>query len=106
MKKTKNMIIKESAESRELTLFLENNETFYNAHVLPIIKNLEKKQNAGKYDKEKAIILWYYAATSGAELYAKTYAQPGDGLKMFDVTARYTTAAALEQSFFDLFLAD
>ena len=55
MKKTKNMYIKETAESRELTIFIENNADLYTRYILPICKNLSRHFKRGNYSREKAI---------------------------------------------------
>ena len=43
MKHTKNMVIKESIESRELSLYAENTSEIYFGYIVPIVKNLAKK---------------------------------------------------------------
>ena len=101
MKHTKNMIIRETTESRELALFIENDGTLYRRHITPVINNLKKRYNAGTYDKSKAIDLYYYIATAGAREYCRQFANVEDAPQIFDVTARYTAAADLESFFYD-----
>lgn len=101
MKHTKNMIIKESEESRELTLYIVNDGSLHESIITPIIKNLQKKAKAGKLDKVKAIDAFYYAAQAGAKKYCKDFARVEDAPQVFDVTARYTTAAALFENYED-----
>ena len=43
MKRTKNMIYKETVESHELVLYATNDSRLYNSIVLPIIANLKRK---------------------------------------------------------------
>lgn len=102
MKKTKNMYVKETAESRELTIFIENNADLYTRYILPVCQNLNKHYKRGNYSREKAINAFYPVATAGARLYSKTFADLRDFQYIFNVTARYTTAAELEKSFMDL----
>lgn len=102
MKKTKNMYINNTTESRELSLFIENNADLYEKYIIPICKNLNKYFKRGNYSREKAINAFYPVATAGARLYSKTFADLRDFQYIFNVTARYTAAAALEQSFIDL----
>lgn len=102
MKKTKNMYVKETAESRELTIFIENNADLYSRYILPVCQNLNRHFKRGNYSREKAINAFYPVATAGARLYSKTFADLRDYSYIFNVTARYTAAAELEQSFIDL----
>ena len=97
MKHTKNMIVKETAESRELVLYITNDSELYHQQITYIINNLAKKYKKGQYDKEKAIDAWYYAAEAGAKKYTKEFAWMGQERSIFDVTARYTAAAELEE---------
>lgn len=102
MKKTKNMYIKESTESRELSLFIENNADLYIHYILPLCNRLKKDFKKGLYTREKAIEKFYPIATVGARVYSKTFADLRDYSYIFNVTARYTAAAELEQSFINL----
>lgn len=43
MKRTKNMIYKETVESHELVLYATNDSRLHNSIVLPIIANLKRK---------------------------------------------------------------
>lgn len=102
MKHTKNMIIKNTVESRELTVFIENNADLYNNNILPVVNNLKRYYKRGTYTREKAIDAFYPVAVAGAKLYSKTFAQLSDYQYIFNVTARFTAAADLEKSFIDL----
>lgn len=95
MKHTKSMIYKPSEESRELFLYATNDGGLYRQRITPIIENLKKKYNRGTYDSEKAIDLWYYAATDASDRYNRDF-----GYK-FDVTARYTVAVKMERYYMD-----
>ena len=86
MKRTKNMIYKETEESRELFLYATNNGKLYRSMVENVLDNLEKKIKKGVYDKEKAVDAWYYVATEASNRYFKDF-----GYK-FSVTDRFTVA--------------
>ena len=104
MKKTKNMYINNTTESRELSLFIENNADLYTNYIVPICKNLNRHFKRGNYSREKAINAFYPVAVAGARLYCKNFADLSDYKHIFNVTARYTAAAELEKSFIDLIM--
>jgi len=104
MKKTKNMYINNTTESRELSLFIENNADLYDQYIIPICKNLNRYFKRGNYSREKAINAFYPVAVAGARLYSKIFADLSDYKYIFNVTARYTAAAELEKSFLDLIM--
>ena len=102
MKHTKNMIIRETTESRELALFIENDGQLYHDAIQPTIKHLAKKYAAGNYSAALATDLYYRAvAIPGALKYCIVYARLEDAPNVFDVTSRYTAAADLESFFLD-----
>jgi hypothetical protein len=90
MKRTKNMIYKETVESRELFLYTVNDGYLYEHTITYIIKSLEKKAKKGIYDKEKAIDAYYKLATAGSNKYYKDF-----GYK-FNVQDRFTAACDME----------
>lgn len=104
MKITKNMYINNTTESRELSLFIENNADLYKKYIIPICKNLNRYFKRGNYSREKAINAFYPVAVAGARLYSKNFADLKDYKYIFNVTARYTAAAELEKSFIDLIM--
>lgn len=59
-KRTKNMIYKETVESRELFLYAVNSGDLYRRIITPTIKCLRKKAIKGIYDKDKAIDMEEY----------------------------------------------
>lgn len=83
MTRTKNMIIKDSVESRELELYAENDSTLYFGIYSAVIGNLIKKKEKGTYDKERAIDAFYHVATEASNRYKKDFGYA------FDVTARF-----------------
>ena len=95
MKRTKNMIIRPSIESEELTLYIINDGFLHNQYALPIIKNLQRYVKKGTYNKEAAINAFYYLADTGAKKYCKDFANVKEAPHIFDVTARFTAAAAI-----------
>lgn len=95
MKHTKNMIVKETVESRELSLFANNDHNIYTNYIVPVVKNLAKHYKRGNFEMEKAIEAFFPAACAAAKKYCKEFARLEDAPKVFDVTARYTAAANL-----------
>jgi hypothetical protein len=95
MKHTKNTIVKETAESRELGLYADNDSEIYFAYIVPVVKNLAKYYKRGNFDRTKAIDAFFPAATAAAKKYCREFARVEDAPKIFDVTARYTAAAYL-----------
>lgn len=91
MKRTKNMIYKETVESNELFLYIINDGYLYEHHTMPIINNLKKKAKKGVYDSNKAVDLYYNLATAGSDKYNKDF-----GYK-FSVQDRFTCAVELEK---------
>lgn len=95
MKHTKNMIVKESDESRELGLYADNNREIYFAYIVPVVRNLAKYYKRGQFDTAKAIDAFFPVATAAAKKYCREFASLEDAPQIFDVTARYTAAAYL-----------
>lgn len=95
MRRTKNMIYKPTAESDELLLYAVNDGRLYRQIITPAIKSLKKKYNQGIYNKEKAIDLYYTAATEASSHYFNEF-----GYK-FSVTDRYTAAVDMEAYYMD-----
>lgn len=91
MKRTSSMIYKETVESRELFLYAVNDGDLYRGRITAIIENLQKKVKRGVYDKEKAVDLWFYAATDASEKYNREF-----GYK-FSVQERFTVAVEMEE---------
>lgn len=95
MKRTKNMIVKETIESRELALYADNESDIYIAYIIPVVKNLAKHYMRGAFDHAKAIDAFYPVANAAAKKYCREFASVKDAPKIFNVTARYTAAAYL-----------
>lgn len=93
MKHTKSMIYRPSTESRELTLYATNDGRLYNYMIVPVIRNLARKYSKGTFDADRAIDAFYPVACEAAKRYCKEFARLEDAPQIFDVTARYTTAA-------------
>jgi len=58
---------------RELQLFTENDADLYRQRTTPIVRNLRTKQAQGKYDRDKAVVLFMYLAEAGARKYAREH---------------------------------
>ena len=101
MKRTKNMIVKESIESRELLLYTENTSKIYFNHIIPVIHNLQKHYKRGNFDREKAIDAFYYVSDAAAKMYCKEFGEYKDFPRVFDVTARFTCAACLLDNYME-----
>ena len=95
MKITKNMYVNNTAESRELELYMENTRDLYFRCIIPAINNLKKKMARGVFDKEKATILFYHVATKASEAYNRDF-----GYK-FTVTERWTAASNVLEQWLD-----
>lgn len=86
MKRTKNMVYAETAESRELFLYATNDGDLYRSMVSPIIVNLHKKALKGVYDAEKAVDAFYHVATEASRHYNRDFGYS------FSVKDRFTAA--------------
>lgn len=95
MKHTKSMVVKETAESRELGLYADNERDIYFGYIVPVVRNLAKYHKRGKFDTVKAIDAFFPAANAAAKKYCREFARVEDAPKIFDVTVRYTAAAYL-----------
>mgnify|MGYP001405030147 CR=1 FL=1 len=61
----------------EFKAFIENDPRIEKRHIIPIVKNIQKKMEKGTYDHKKAPKLWMYLVKNAAKLYAQEF----DGLK-------------------------
>lgn len=86
MKRTKNMIYKETTESRKLFLYATNDGDLYRSMISPIIANLKRKAAKGIYDAEKAVDAFYPVATEASRHYNRDFGYS------FSVTDRFTVA--------------
>jgi hypothetical protein len=96
MKRTKNMIYKETTESRELFLYATNNGELYRRSISPIIENMKKKVKKGVYDSEKAVDAFYNVATLASDFYNRDF-----GYK-FSVSDRFTVAVDMVKLYEEL----
>lgn len=85
MKRTKSMYYNPTAESRELSLYAENESVLY-PQIMAIVANLAKKADKGIYDAEKATLAFFHLMTEASRRYKKDFGYS------FDVTARWTAA--------------
>jgi hypothetical protein len=80
----------ESAASRELRLFADNDANLHRQSETPIRQNLGQKMDKGVYDPNKAQTLWKYHADRAAESYGKQMG--GNGKAMFSPDVRREAA--------------
>lgn len=91
MKRTSNMIYKETPEARELELYLLNNSITYN-QVRAVQEALARKRARGIYNSNKAIDAFYPIATYASNLYNNDFGY------RFSVTDRFTVATMLRDA--------
>lgn len=88
----------ESADSRELRLFADNNADLHRQSEVPVLNNLEKKSAKGIYDSTQATKLWGYHADRAAQAYAKEHGTPDQPWhQMFSPAVRREAAAHWER---------
>ena len=92
MKRTKNMIYNETAESDELYIYGMNNRRIYDGFMYDV-DNLNKKVKKGIYDSEKAVDLFYYLATEASNFYKREFGYS------FSVGDRFTVAINMRDVF-------
>ena len=67
------------ASAVEIQLYIDNT-----SQMLPsfeaVIKNLHKKIKSGKYNPEKAVLLWMHLVKKALQMYQKEFGSPGDNL--------------------------
>lgn len=88
----------QSAEARELSLYIENDGTLYRQQAEPILKNLILKVAKGVYDHDKAVKLYMYLMESGAKKYVKEHGG-GEWSRVFSVATRKSVAEDFAKSF-------
>ena len=86
----------DSEETRELDLFIMNDEELYRRRFMPIILNLKRKIKRGIYDHEKAVKLWMYLVDDAAKEYVKEFGSQSEDVKdMFPKETREKVARDL-----------
>ena len=98
MKRTKSMMYQPSVASNDLMLYAVNNKTLHAQRIAPMVKNLARYYNKGKFDSEKAIDGFYSIATDAAKMYCHEF---GDGNQIFTVTDRFTVAVEMLNYFME-----
>lgn len=91
MQRTKSMIYKGTAESRELFLYATNDGRLYRQMITPVIENLRKKAIKGTYDKEKAVDAYYRIACEASKMYDKDFGYS------FSVQDRFSASVDMEE---------
>lgn len=94
-----NQIGQESAQSRDLRLFADNDRDLNRQSTQPIRDNLGKKMDKGSYDPSKAEKLWSYHADRAAQAYHKQFGDAGQAWhKAFPTSVRREAAGHWERS--------
>lgn len=88
----------ESAKSRDLRLFADNDADLHRQSEVPVLNNLEKKSAKGIYDPTKAAKLWGYHADRAAQTYAKQMGGGQPWHQMFPPAVRREAASAWERA--------
>ena len=94
MKHTAAHIIKATYESEELKLYAVNTRPIYD-QITAAAEYFAKKLRKGIFEEAKAVDRLYPVATAAAQKYCREFG--GLYYRVFDVTARYTTAAYLAE---------
>jgi hypothetical protein len=82
--------------TRELDLFIQNDEDLYRRRFMPIILNLKKKIAKGIYDHKLAVKMWMYLVDDAAKKYVEEYGSQTDDVKdMFPKEVRLQVAQDL-----------
>jgi hypothetical protein len=63
----------ETAEARELQLYIDNDADLYRQRYMPIVRNLKKKIDKGIFDPALAPKLLMYLVNDGAKKYDKEF---------------------------------
>lgn len=91
--------VKETSNSRNLTMFADNDANLYRQSKVPVEKNLEKKMAKGVYDHDKATKLWGYHADRAAQSYSKQYPNGQKWHEQFSPGDRKAAAASWANTF-------
>ena len=62
----------------ELRLFADNDGSLYSQRTAPILKNLGKRFQAGTYQSDLAVKLWFSWAADAAKRYVAEFGTAGD----------------------------
>ena len=81
----------------ELKLYSENNEYIYTQHIIPIVKNIQKKMVSGKYDHVKAPKLWIHMVNESARKYVLEFG--GSATSAFPKREREAVAKLLADEY-------
>tara|TARA_B100000809_G_scaffold202011_1_gene202702 strand:- start:679 stop:1035 length:357 start_codon:yes stop_codon:yes gene_type:complete len=86
----------DAESSRELDLYIMNDEELYRRRFMPIILNLRRKINRGVYDHKKSVKLWMYLVDDAAKKYVEEFGDQTDDVKdMFPKETRLQVAQDL-----------
>ena len=86
----------DAESSRELDLYIMNDEELYRRRFMPIILNLRRKINRGVYDHKKSVKLWMYLVDDAAKKYVEEFGDQTDDVKdMFPKETRLKVAEVI-----------
>lgn len=85
MKRTRNMVYKQTAESKELVLCIENNGQLSD-WIAQVLASIHKHLAKGNYQHDRAVDAFYRVATEGSNLYYREFGY------RFTVQERFTAA--------------
>ena len=88
MKHSKNMVVIETAESKKLALFCENEEGIYQ-RLFYAFKIFERHYRKGDFDKTRAVDYLYPIVSDGAKVYTALFNE------RCGVTVKYSAAAQI-----------
>jgi hypothetical protein len=92
--------------ARELELYIDNTEAFYNQKIA-VFRNLAKKKDRGKYSPDLAPKAFAYTTRLGAQNYRREHGSVTDSwFRMFTVETRRAVAESFVQEFLDWYQTD
>lgn len=86
---------------KEIMLSIENDGQLYRSQFMPIIKNIQKKIKAGKYDHKLAPKLWGYLVDNGLKMYAKENHTDEPWSKILSMKDRKILAQYMADRYYD-----
>ena len=86
----------DAESSRELDLYIMNDEELYRRRFMPIITNIKRKIKRGIYDHKKVIKMWMYLVDDAARKYVQEFGGPEQDVKdMFPKETRLQVAQVI-----------
>jgi len=89
----KSRLVEGQDEADELRLYINNDTQLYRQRFIPILKNMDRKKKAGKFDDKLAVKGFMVLVNDGAKKYVKEFGSPGDTVdSIFDKKTRELVA--------------